>query len=192
MAKDKHRELSGNTSFTKLVNYFSLRDEIDALCMKLEKAHKEHITCSADCHKCCMDFSVFPVEIYSILKETDERKINIYHEVSEGECVFLIEGRCSIYESRPLICRTHGLPLLFMEEDEWQLSYCEFNFTCSNLPEFNESDTFPQDRFNSRLFMINKEFLKSLKENNYSETDLVSLRELGVLIEKRSTLYAPH
>lgn len=190
MVKDKHRELPGNTSVTKLIDYFSLRDEIDALCLKLEEAHKEHITCSAGCHQCCMDFSIFPVEIYSILQETDGRKININHEVSEGECVFLIEGLCSIYESRPMICRTHGLPLLFMGEDEWQLSYCELNFTGSNLPEFIELNSFPQDRFNSRLFMINKKFIKFLKENLYSETDLVSLRELAVLIKKNSTLYA--
>jgi uncharacterized protein len=190
MVKDKHRELSDNISFTKLIDYFSLRDEIDTLCLKLEEAHKEHIACSAGCHQCCMDFSIFPVEIYSILKEKDGGKININHDVSEGECIFLIEGLCSIYKSRPLICRTHGLPLLFMGEDEWKLSYCELNFTGSNLPEFNESNTFPQDRFNSRLFMLNKEFIKYLKENHYSETDLVSLRELGVLIKKHSTLYA--
>jgi Fe-S-cluster containining protein len=190
MAKDKRRELSGNTSITKLNDYFSLRNEIDLLCLKLEEAHKGHISCFAGCHQCCMDFSIFPVEFYSILQETDGRKININHDVSRSECVFLIEGLCSIYESRPLICRTHGLPLLYMGEDEWQLSYCELNFTGSNMPEFNESNTIPQDRFNSRLFMLNKAFIKSLDENNYSETDLIPLRELGVLIKKHSMLCA--
>jgi Fe-S-cluster containining protein len=180
MVKDKHRELPGNTFFSKLNDYISLRDEVDALCVKLEETHKEQITCSRGCHKCCMDFSIFPVEMYSILQETDRRKININHDASEGECVFMMEGLCSIYESRPLICRTHGLPLLYMGGDEWQLSYCELNFTGSNLPEFNEANTFPQDRYNSRLFMINWEFIKSLKEHHYSEFDLISIKEMAI------------
>jgi hypothetical protein len=129
-----------------------------------------------------MDFSIFPVEFFSILKEISESKINIITDISEDECIFLINGLCSIYSSRPVICRTHGLPLLQMGDDDWQLSYCELNFTGAVLPEFKESDTFPQDLFNSRLFLINREFVKTFKGQKYSVSDLIPLKELAEFI----------
>jgi uncharacterized protein len=37
----------------------------------------------------------------------------------EGACAFLdTEGACRIYEHRPYVCRTQGLPLRWLEEDE--------------------------------------------------------------------------
>jgi Fe-S-cluster containining protein len=181
--------LSRNPSNSGLshTSYLELRTEIDSLCLKLEKVHKEHIACSAGCHQCCMDFSIFPVEFFSIIKEISESKINIKTDIPEDDCVFLINGLCSIYASRPVICRTHGLPMLQMGEDEWQLSYCELNFTDGSLPEFTESDTFPQDSFNSRLFLINREFIRTLTDNQYSDTDLISLRELGEKLTEQTS-----
>jgi hypothetical protein len=163
--------------------YTSIRAEADKLCLRLEQEHKENITCTRGCYHCCMDFRIFPVEFYSILKETEGRDLKINNKISERACPFLINGLCSIYESRPLICRTHGLPLLYMEDDKWQMSWCELNFTGRNIPDFSESNTFPQDRFNSRLFMLNSEFVNSLNKKPYSDIDLISLRELGQRIK---------
>lgn len=124
-----------------------------------------------------MDFSIFPVEFYSIFEEIKD-KIPEYNNVADDEeCLFLVKGLCSIYESRPLICRTHGLPLLSMGEDEWELNHCELNFK-ESPPEFNESNTFPQDRYNSKLFMLNRRFIRSYKGHNYKELELIPLREL--------------
>jgi Fe-S-cluster containining protein len=166
-------------SYTFWNKYTSLRTEADKLCLKLELEHRDNIACVCGCCHCCMDFSIFPVEFHSIVKEAKEKDIIIDNKTTEGACPFLVNGHCSIYGSRPLICRTHGLPLLYMSEDEWQMSWCELNFTGNNIPAFDESNTFPQDRFNSRLFMLNREFVNSLKGKPYSDTDLISLRELG-------------
>jgi Fe-S-cluster containining protein len=38
----------------------------------------------------------------------------------------LIDGLCAIYDDRPLICRSHGLPL-WSREDE-QVFHCALNF----------------------------------------------------------------
>jgi Fe-S-cluster containining protein len=176
MVKSKHRDFT---------DYSVLRDETDHLSERLAKNHNEHINCAPGCNKCCMDFSIFPVEFFSILKENENKKINVSTGAGEGECLFLINGLCSIYESRPIICRTHGLPMLRMGEDDWELSYCELNFISGDLPEFGESNTFPQDLYNSKLFLINREFLKSLGDNSYSEMDLLSLRELAVQIKRK-------
>jgi Fe-S-cluster containining protein len=178
MVTQNPKDLPDPVAVSNTDKYFLLRDEIDALCHKLSETHKDQIVCSPGCSHCCMDFSIFPVEFYSILKETGGLKPNINNNVTENECVFLIKGLCSIYKSRPIICRTHGLPLLYMNDEEWQLSHCELNFTGSKVPEFDETNCFPQDRFNSRLFLINRDFIKSSGMMQYSDNDLIPLREI--------------
>lgn len=43
---------------------------------------------------------------------------------AEGACAFLDgEGRCRIYEERPYVCRTQGLPLRWIEEDDEGSAY---------------------------------------------------------------------
>lgn len=46
-------------------------------------------------------------------------------------CPALINGACSVYEARPVICRTHGFPLLYVDEDtqEALLDVCPLNFS---------------------------------------------------------------
>jgi len=182
MVKSVNQDFPGHDPYSKLADYLKLRSEVDVLCERLTEAHNENLNCAPGCHKCCMDFRVFPVEFFSILKENENKKVNIRNVAKEGECMFLIDGMCSIYESRPIICRTHGLPILSMGEDDWELSYCELNFTSEDLPEFGESNSFPQDLYNSKLFLINREFVKSNKEKRYSETELLSLKELALQI----------
>lgn len=124
-----------------------------------------------------MDFRIFPVEFFSIKEMLKGGKISINREASGGDCPMLDGGLCSIYEFRPFICRTHGLPLLSMGDDGWELSHCELNFT-SDAPDFDETNSLIHDRFNSRMFMLNKEFIKTLKEAHYTEFDLIPLSRL--------------
>jgi Fe-S-cluster containining protein len=184
LVKPVNRDLAEDYKYSNQLDYLVLRGEVDLLCERLAEAHNEHLNCKPGCHKCCIDFSIFPIEFFSILKENENKKVNVRNVAGESECLFLNDGLCSIYESRPLICRTHGLPMLSMGEDEWELSYCELNFTSGELPEFGESNTFPQDLYNSKLFLINREFVNSNKDKRYSETDLLSLKELATQISR--------
>ena len=93
--------------------------------------------------------------------------------------VFLKNHRCTIYNSRPIICRTHGLPLLFTNnEAEWELSACELNFQEFDLEKFTSKNTFPQDKFNSKLFLLNKAFINEFDEIKYGEFDLIPIKNL--------------
>jgi len=160
-----------------MMDYYQLRNEIDSECRRLEEAHRNFLVCASGCTGCCMDFNIFPVEFHSIFEELKGKKIEYNRSASEGECLFVVNGLCSIYESRPVICRTHGLPLLSMGEEEWELTHCELNFTGA-APEFDESNTFPQDRYNSKLFLLNRKFIRSYKGHSYKELELIPLREL--------------
>ncbi|MDX8339718.1 YkgJ family cysteine cluster protein [Draconibacterium sp. IB214405] len=162
--------------------YKTLRNDIDTLSNKLEEQHKNHMMCKAGCDLCCMDYSIFPVEFYSIVEalKKGEKKPVINSNNDESSCIFLNNHKCEIYEERPIICRTHGLPLLFMnEENGWELSACELNFTEFDMEEFSEENTFPQDKFNSKLFLLNKEFIAKSKLTEYSEFDLIPIKEIA-------------
>jgi uncharacterized protein len=186
MSLKTNRNRSGSSTLTPFKKYRSLRNKIDKISLKLEEEHKGRIVCKPGCTQCCIDFSIFPVEFWSIVQETGNQNIIINQKTQKGKCPFLNNALCSVYESRPIICRTHGLPILFMGEDDWQLTYCELNFTGDDIPEFTGSNTFPQDLFNSKLFLINRDFISDFKEKEYKETDLISLKELGRAIGKKT------
>ncbi len=162
--------------------YLKLLNEINSISQTLENEHKKHINCKSGCDLCCMDYSIFPIEFYFILeklKKQNPEMDSLEVGKSENECIFLKDHSCTIYNSRPIICRTHGLPLLYTNDDgEWELSTCELNFTKYKFEKFTPKNTFPQDKFNSKLFLINKEFISESEEKIYGEFDLIPLKEL--------------
>lgn len=161
--------------------YAALRNEIARRSDYLEDAHIKHINCKNGCDLCCMDYSIFPVEFYFILDELKKKqtKPTSKNNVNDKICAFLKNSSCTIYDNRPIICRTHGLPLLFANDDgDWELSVCDLNFTEFDFEEFEMENTFPQDKYNSKLFVLNKEFVAGFNENKYGEFDLIPLKDL--------------
>ena len=165
-----------NTLEKVKLEYLNLRNQLDKEILRLENKHKNHLACKKGCDLCCLNFSVFPLEFEVILEETGGifnplSKTNNISPETPASCSFLNNHSCTIYNSRPFICRTHGLPLLYMNDDEWELSYCELNFTNVQEAYFDEKNTFSQDKWNSRLYMLNQKFIQlnpdvSLKDNN--------------------------
>lgn len=91
--------------------------QVDARAAVLAKHHAARLQCRKGCSGCCVDeLTVFEVEA--------ERIRRAYPELLEkgtphptGACAFLDEeGGCRIYEARPYVCRTQGLPLRWIEE----------------------------------------------------------------------------
>lgn len=161
--------------------YKILRTKIDNHAHELEKIHSNEMQCKKGCDRCCMDYSIFPIEFYSIVNDlkTNGLKPKTLGNSDKSACIFLKNSVCTIYEHRPIICRTHGLPLLFMNENsEWELSACELNFTQFDFGNFNFENTYPQDKYNSELFLLNKKFISELKTKKYSEFDLIPIRDL--------------
>jgi Fe-S-cluster containining protein len=160
--------------------YFEIREKADLVSEKLEKLHQEQLNCKSGCDMCCMDYSIFPVEYYSILNELKtDNFISPNRNTDNEKCVFLHQHVCEIYKNRPLICRTHGLPLLYTnEEGEWELSACELNFTDFDFAELSIDTTFPQDKFNSKLFLLNQKFIKEFKEKDFGDFDLIPIKNL--------------
>ena len=156
--------------------YLKLRNSIDEQSDKLHALHKDHMKCRKGCDHCCMDYEIFPIEFDHIKKSINNKNIEL-DSSEDGGCIFLKGHECQIYEHRPIICRTHGLPLLFMNDEQWELSTCELNFTDFDDEGFSTENTFLQDQFNSQLFLLNKEFLKE-RNSSENELGLIPIRQL--------------
>ncbi|MFO7810150.1 MAG: YkgJ family cysteine cluster protein [Candidatus Delongbacteria bacterium] len=141
--------------------YFEFIEFVDNKIKVIKKKHKGQIRCKKDCSRCCMETSVLPIEFFSILSMLKNE--NIKPDMTNEKCSFLKDSRCQIYELRPLICRTHGLPLAYGKDVDplsKNISYCELNFT-KEIPEFNSDNTLDMDEINIELVRLNEKFLKS-------------------------------
>lgn len=81
------------------------------------------ITCARGCDDCCKRrFSVTSIEAEAIaaelaaLPEARRDAIAARARTADTACPMLdADGACAVYAARPLICRTHGLPIRFEE-----------------------------------------------------------------------------
>jgi len=92
---------------------------VDELVAPIVAAHGPRLRCRSGCNDCCSDgLTVFAVEAAVITRHHGELlSSGAPHE--EGACAFLDEaGACRIYAHRPYVCRTQGLPLRWLEQDE--------------------------------------------------------------------------
>lgn len=95
----------------------ALHTEIDLLSGGVAAQHS--LQCGRGCNSCCEDdLTVFEVEAARIRAEFGGL-LATERPAPAGACAFLAsDGSCRIYAARPYVCRTQGLPLRWLEEDE--------------------------------------------------------------------------
>lgn len=85
----------------------------------------------------------------------------------EEFCDFLnTDGECMIYDVRPVVCRSHGAPILVPRDDdpvpnseiELEGDVCPLNFESSDLAKLPASDWIRLDTLNTILAAIDREF----------------------------------
>jgi len=76
----------------------------------------------------------------------------------DGPCPLLDQGRCSLYPARPIICRTHGLPLLVGEGPERRVDFCPENF--QGVDTLPASALIDLEKLNRLLATVNAVFLR--------------------------------
>ncbi|MCB1051064.1 MAG: YkgJ family cysteine cluster protein [Acidobacteria bacterium] len=101
----------------------NLHAEIEAASRTLAEQHADRLQCGAGCADCCIDdLTVFEVEAQTIRANYPDLLAHGQPH-PPGKCAFLDDQRqCRIYDHRPYVCRTQGLPLRWLEEvepDEW-------------------------------------------------------------------------
>ncbi len=116
---------------------------VDEVAAPIERANAARLQCRVGCADCCVDnLTVFTVEAAVIRKHYAEL-LATTEPHPPGACAFLDgDRRCRIYAHRPYVCRTQGLPLRWLEEDENEIfesrDICPKNI--ANGPPLDEID----------------------------------------------------
>lgn len=171
-----------------LNNYRQLVERVDDLCRRILQAYPEQIVCHKGCDSCCRHLSLFWVEGVALalaLEALPERDAETIRQrarsaTPDGPCPLLEAGCCLLYAARPLICRTHGLPLLGNRDGERFVDTCPENFKgVKNLPATAVIDL---DLLNVTLATINGLFVSEAFCGDASAEQRISIAE-SLLLE---------
>ena len=145
--------------------YHQLLQQVDKWTAEMVKRYKPHLACRKGCDLCCQrKVSISGVEAYNVAALFRQLPAGVQQAVrkQKSSCTFLVDGACSVYEARPVICRTYGLPSLHRNEKaEAEISWCELNFT--NVPGdfgFQADGIIDLETLNAKVAGVNNLFLK--------------------------------
>jgi len=173
---------------TQLQQIINLQENASAFFEKVINNNNSEMKCGKGCTACCYtSLTVFPVEAARITeyfetlpdlqKENFKQKLNLPKESGTNllgkqvkPCSFLHEGECLIYPVRPIICRTHGIPLKRLQQDKILIDLCPLNFQ-EELPQ--QEDWLDQDRLNLLLALAQKNYASNLTSSlkNYEDAN---------------------
>lgn len=124
-----------------LAEYYAARTRIEEAADIIFERRRADIACRKGCASCCVEgLTVLSVEAAAIALHLEETGLSGMPSPPPGGCAFLdAEGACTIYEARPVLCRTHGVPIRLGASDEQgrrptslrvldDASVCELNF----------------------------------------------------------------
>jgi uncharacterized protein len=168
--------------------------KVDAFFARARARHGESITCHAGCDDCCRRrFSVTALEADAIrehlaaLPHADREALA--RRAIEGDpsaCPALGPGgRCGIYAARPLICRTHGLPIRFAPAPSPgarslslpMIDACPKNFAGEDLRAIEAVSVLDQGTLSTVLGALDAAYADSLGRPRGERITIVALLE---------------
>lgn len=127
-----------------------LRTRVDAHFDQALARSPAAFQCAAGCDACChVRIGVFAVEAAPLrdalarLATTDPAlRSRVRAQADDPDhqhhCALLVDGRCAVYAERPLICRSHGLPIAVADPTDvsgkLRLDHCPLNFQAEPPP----------------------------------------------------------
>ena len=153
-------------------DYQVLTAGIDQQCRRIRNRYTEHIACVKGCAgNCCrIHISVFPVEAVSFARALQKLPRETVRHIRQkarrtnsfGPCPLLEESACLLYDSRAIICRTHGLPILSEYRGHRSIGFCQKNF--QNLPSIPDDAVIDLAYLNGPLAAINHRFMREFAD----------------------------
>jgi hypothetical protein len=115
-----------------------LTRKVDAFFARVDDRHGADMACASGCSDCChVRLTVTRVEAAAVRALVTSwpaaRRADLAPPVSCGpadRCAALdVAGRCKIYDARPLVCRSHGVPIRLRRGALPVVESCYRNFT---------------------------------------------------------------
>ncbi|MHB8150392.1 MAG: YkgJ family cysteine cluster protein [Desulfobulbia bacterium] len=167
---------------TCIQEYHQLIAALDAEIARVAQFHAATLSCGPGCASCCRPFSVLPIEAACVreaiasLDTANRERLGRNRAEGDERCPLLIDDLCAIYAARPVICRTQGLPLAYVDEERQaiEVSACGLNFPDDHV--FAPEDLLFLDPFNIRLAELNQAWCS---KQNLDPTTRIPLRELA-------------
>ena len=166
-----------------LANYLELRARVDILCWQIGEKFDAHLACRAGCDGCCRHISLFWVEAAALAQALGELPAGEAARIRsraagvspDSPCPLLENGRCLLYAARPIICRTHGLPLLAVQNGNRTVDFCPLNFR--GIDSLPGSAVIDLDRLNTALATINTFFVAQFFNGTPPAQERISIAE---------------
>ncbi|GAB6094801.1 hypothetical protein JCM14469_10530 [Desulfatiferula olefinivorans] len=154
-------------SETALRHYLEFLEKIDGFCRAADEALPGAMACRKGCDSCCRHLSLFPVEAVALRLSLDRVEDGVRERIREkahealddpdGPCPLLDGSICLLYPARPIICRTHGYPILVDKGREKIIDHCPLNFIDGR--EIPRSHILDLETLNTALTAINRLFM---------------------------------
>lgn len=151
-----------------LKNYDDLLARIDSHVAGVTTEFTSHIACRKGCDGCCKSLTLFPVEAlalsrsFSTLRPADQARV-LEAAPEDGRCPLLKGHACMLYEARPIICRTHGLPIYMEKDGHPMVDFCPENF--KGVKELPKEALLDLDQLNALLTAVNQHFLSRINSD---------------------------
>ena len=152
--------------------YRELVARVDAFVARVEARHAGDLRCGPGCERCCRTrLTVAAVEAEAIAGWVAAQPAAAREAIAaaagaalvapdEGEvrCAALDEaGRCRIYAARPLVCRSHGVPIRLRDPRGLPvITACELNFTAAGPGAADADCVLDQELVSTTLGLIDR------------------------------------
>lgn len=147
--------------------YRQLCDKVDAFFARVEQRHADQMNCQRGCYDCCdVQLSLTGVEAeaalaaWRALSEERRAEVRATWRPDATACSALDrQGRCAIYEGRPLVCRSHGVPVRFQQPGKSLpvVETCFRNFPTSGPAAADADCVLDQTTLSAMLLLVDKE-----------------------------------
>lgn len=168
-------------------NYNQLVAKVDTLCSDIMVQCAGEIHCRKGCDSCCRHFSIFWVEAVNLARAArrlPQQKLLALRRKAQslGEqdsCPLLEDGACLLYDARPIICRSHGLPILTRFQENHVIDFCPRNFTKTDSISGNL--VINLDLLNNTLAATNALFVSRYFDGDPPPVDRITIAEALLL-----------
>ncbi len=159
--------------------------KVDDFAARVQARHAAEMSCRAGCDGCChARLTITTLEAEAVRAWLAGLSLASRAAVRDAaaraqptRCAALDdEGRCRIYAARPLVCRSHGVPIRARSERGLPVIHaCELNFVARGPAAVEPGDVLDQETLSTVLFALDAALARARGAQAGARVDLAEL-----------------